>query len=140
MLPAWLPESLSDLMTRPLVAQLATIAADGGPHVMPVWFSTDGDQLLINTVEGRVKDANMVACDLVALVVADPDDSYRVVSLRGRAHLDDAGDRAIAHIDELANRYLGLERYPRHDPLRRRRMWRITPTKVVTAQSAADIK
>ncbi len=78
------PTEFDDLLhgdKRPLL-YLATIMADGTPQVTPVWFDTDGENILVNTNEGRTKDKNMKARPRVAMVIQDPDDSR---SLPGHA-------------------------------------------------------
>ena len=54
-------------------AFLATTMADGSPQVTPVWFSTEGEFILVNTAKGQVKDKNMRARPDVALVIPDPE-------------------------------------------------------------------
>ncbi len=53
-------------------AYLATLMPDGSPQVTPVWFNMDGDDILVNTARGRVKDRNMRVRPRTALVIADP--------------------------------------------------------------------
>ena len=69
------PAEFGDLLyggKKPLL-YLATIMADGSPQVTPVWFDWDGEFILINTNEGRVKDKNMKARSNVSMVIQDPD-------------------------------------------------------------------
>jgi len=42
-----------------VLASLATISADGSPQITPLWIDVDGDDLLVNTAEGRRKARNM---------------------------------------------------------------------------------
>src|SRR5690606_2111336 len=62
---------------------LATTMPDGSPQVTPIWFNTDGEHILINTNEGRVKDRNMKARPKVAMVIQDPSTPYRYIQIRG---------------------------------------------------------
>lgn len=107
-----IPEAFTDLLTaKKAFANLATINADGTPQVTPVWFDWDGSRLRINTAKGRVKDKNLRRSPTVALAIVDPDNPYRYVQIRGRvASVSESG--ADAHIDALAKKYLGQDRYP----------------------------
>ena len=112
-----IPSSHQDLLadeTRAFV-YLATIMRDGSPQVTPVWFSVEGDCILLNSAMGRVKDRNRRARANVALCIADPKNSYRYLQLRGRiAEITQAG--AEEHIDALNFKYHGNPNYPYHNP------------------------
>jgi PPOX class probable F420-dependent enzyme len=107
-----IPQSHLDLFTsKKAVASLATVMPDGSPQVTPVWFDYHGGNVRVNTARGRVKDRNMTQNARVALVVIDPENPYRYVQVRGRvASISEEG--ADAHIDALAQKYLGVEKYP----------------------------
>jgi PPOX class probable F420-dependent enzyme len=92
-------------------AFLGTVMDDGSPHVTPVWFDMQDDLLRINTARGRVKDHNMTVRPKVSLAIMDPEDSYRYVHIRGSV-VEVTEEEARDHIDRLANKYLGSERYP----------------------------
>ena len=83
---------------------LATIMPDGSPQVTPVWFDTDGEYILINTNEGRVKDQNMKTRPQVAIVIQDPHDPYRYLGIRGEvvSHTTEGADE---HINKLSIQY-----------------------------------
>lgn len=136
---AAIPDEFLDLFRRPVLAHLATLMPDGSPHLTPVWIDLDGGHLLVNTVGDRLKAINMRERPAVALAIVDPDNPYRFLSVRGRvAEIAEAG--AAEHVDRLARRYLGLDRYPRHDPSRPRLLFRIAPEAVTTQNSASDIR
>jgi len=103
-----LPSSHLDLLkdeTRAFL-YLATSMPDGSPQVTPVWFNIEGQFILINTNEGRVKDKNMKARPKVAMVIQDPADPYRYLQVRGKviAHTNEAADE---HINKLSLKYRG---------------------------------
>ena len=110
-----MPDVLSDkarqLIARPVLASLTTLYANGSPQATPLWVDLDGDDLLFNTAEGRVKARNVHRDPRVAVSVIDPDDPYNVVALRGTV-VDITTDGADAHIDSLAQKYLGVDTYP----------------------------
>lgn len=85
---------------------LATSMADGSPQVTPVWFSAEGEHILVNTAKGRVKDRNMRARPNVALVIQDPKTPYRYLQIRGRVDeiTEEGGDE---HINTLSLKYDG---------------------------------
>src|SRR5512139_333265 len=107
-----IPEAYRDLLadeTRAF-ACLATIMKDGSPQLTPVWFNTDGTFILINSAKGRVKDRNMRRNSSVALVIVDPKDPYRYIQIRGKVvEITTLGARE--HIDTLAYKYRGVEKY-----------------------------
>jgi len=100
------PENYLDLLEPETKAHLflATIMPDGSPQVTPVWFDNDGEHILINTNEGRVKDRNMKARPNVAMVIQDPDDPFRYLQFRGEV-VDITREGADEHIDMLSRRY-----------------------------------
>ena len=127
-----IPETFKDLLTtKKAFANLATINPDGTPQVTPVWFDWDGQQIRINTAKGRVKDKNLRRPPVVALTIMDPDNPYRYVQIKGRvASVTESG--ADAHIDALAKKYLGQDRYPYRKPDEVRVTFTIAPDRVQT--------
>lgn len=109
---AALPESLKDMLQDKVFVHLATLMPDGTPQSSPVWVDVDGDEILVNTARGRIKDRNMMRDPRVALSVTAADNPYRAWMLRGHVtgHTTAGAD---AHIDWLSKKYLGLDRYPR---------------------------
>jgi len=96
------PEKYLDLFkdeTRAFLF-LATQNSNGTPQVTPVWFNTDGEYILINTNEGRLKDRNMKNRPQVAMVIQDPNDPYRYLGLRGRV-VSYTREGADEHINQL---------------------------------------
>jgi PPOX class probable F420-dependent enzyme len=110
-----MPDTLSakarTLIARPVLASLATLNADGSPQITPLWIDLDGDDLLFNTAEGRIKARNLHHDTRVAVSVIDPDDPYNVVAVRGTV-VEITSDGADAHIDSLAKKYLNVDTYP----------------------------
>ena len=56
---------------------------DGSPHVVPTWVDIDNGTLLVNTAVGRVKQKNILRDSRVALAIADHDNPYNMVTIRG---------------------------------------------------------
>jgi PPOX class probable F420-dependent enzyme len=125
---ATIPEKYLDLLQqKKAFASLATVMADGSPQVTPVWFDYEDGRIRVNTAKGRVKARNLKAGAAVALAIIDPDNPYRYVQIRGRVTRC-TEDGAARHIDSLAKKYLGQDKYPYAAPGEVRLMCDIEPT------------
>ena len=118
-----------DIFGKKAFVHLATVGRDGRPQVTPVWCDFDGTHVRINTARGRVKDRNLKANPEVALSAQDPDNPYRYVQVRGRvAEMTERG--ADEHIDALAKKYLGKDKYPNRRPGEVRVTVKVAPEKI----------
>lgn len=126
---ATLPQGLKDMLQQPVFVHLTTLMADGSPQASPVWVDVDGDEIVINTAEGRVKDKNMKRDARVALSVTAADNPYKAFMIRGRVvkHTTEGGD---AHIDKMAKKYMGVDSYPFRNPAETRVIYRIVADRV----------
>ena len=121
-----IPEKYLDLFDKKAFAHLATLMPDGTPQVTPVWCDYDGTYILFNSAKGRQKDKNIRRNPAVALSLQDPDNPYRYVEVRGRvAEITEEG--ADQHIDRLAKKYLGVDKYPGRQPGEVRVTYKIKP-------------
>jgi PPOX class probable F420-dependent enzyme len=126
---ASIPDSHADLLTKKAFANLATLNADGSPQVSPVWVDSDGTNILFNTAKGRVKTKNLEREKRVALTIVDPENPYRYVGIQGRVTgMTESG--ADDHIDKMAMKYMGKEKYPFRAPGEVRVIVTIAPDKV----------
>lgn len=125
-----LPDSVKKLIEGKTYANFATLMKDGSPHVVQTWVDHDGDTVLINTNEGSQKHKNVERDPRVALDICDPSNPYNMAMIRGRV-TKATFDGADEHIDKLAKKYLGQEKYQRRIPGVRRVLIRIEPTHVV---------
>lgn len=123
-----LPASVHDLFAGKALAHLAVITQSGRPLVSPVWIDRDGDHILVNSAEGRVKTGSMTVGARVALSIVDPQNPYRYVGVQGEV-IERRTEGAEAHIDALSQRYLGKP-YPWRRPGERRVLFVIRPTRV----------
>ena len=89
------------------LATIATIRRDGSPQLTPVWIDWDGEHVVFNTAEGRVKPRNIRRNPVVGVQVVDSGDPYTWVAVTGQAEISEEGARA--HINELAHRYTGKD-------------------------------
>jgi PPOX class probable F420-dependent enzyme len=124
---AVIPDKFLDLLRdKKAFAHLATIMPDGTPQVTPVWFDYTNGVIRVNTAKGRVKARNMAEGSPVALSILDPDNAYRYIQIRGRVRRT-TEQGAAAHIDSLAKKYLGKDKYPFGQPGEVRVMYEIEP-------------
>lgn len=126
-----IPDEYARLLSGEVLAfaYLATIMDDGTPQVTPVWFNTDGEFILINSVKGRVKDHNMRKRPNVAVVIHHADDPYRYIQIRGKV-VEITTEGARRHIDELAGKYTGRQYFRGSSSNEVRVTYKISPDKV----------
>jgi PPOX class probable F420-dependent enzyme len=125
-----LDERARRFLDGPNFAAIATAMPDGAPHVSTVWIDVDGDDILVNVAEERVKTANVRRDPRVAISVFDQqDDPYEQLVIRGTV-VDITPQGADEHIDRLARKYLDVDAYPWRDPAERRLILRIRPNRV----------
>jgi PPOX class probable F420-dependent enzyme len=125
-----IPDKFLDLLQqKKAFASLATTMPDGSPQVTPVWFDYTNGRIRVNTAKGRVKARTLKSGAPVALAIMDPDNPYRYVQIRGRVGRV-TEDGAASHIDSLAKKYLGKDKYPYAAPGEVRLLCEIEPVSV----------
>jgi PPOX class probable F420-dependent enzyme len=127
-----LPENLHHLVDEPNLAYVATVMADGSPQVTPVWIERSNGHLCFNTAVGRVKERNLRRDPRVAISVANREDPYDKVDIRGRVVDMVEGQAADEMIDRLAKKYVGEDTYPWRSPEERRVLVKVEPESVNT--------
>ncbi|MFH8773341.1 PPOX class F420-dependent oxidoreductase [Streptomyces sp. NPDC085866] len=90
--------------------KLSTVSADGSPHVAPIWFLLDGDDVVFNTGKETVKGRNLARDGRIALCVDDDRPPFHFVVLQGRARLSEELDEVRLWATRIAARYMGEER------------------------------
>jgi PPOX class probable F420-dependent enzyme len=114
---------------KKVFASLATVMSDGTPQVTPVWIDSKDGRIRVNTARGRVKAKNMQEGAKVALALVDPENPYRYAQIRGQVvRVTEEG--ASAHIDSLAKKYIGQDKYPWSKPGEVRMICEIEPQSV----------
>jgi PPOX class probable F420-dependent enzyme len=127
-----LPELARKLITEGKnFASVATLMPDGSPQVSVVWIDTDGRHILFNTAKGRLKERNLRRDPRVALSIINSQNPYQEVMIRGRV-VEITQDGADTHIDKLAKKYLGVDKYPFRQPGEQRVIIKIAPEKIGT--------
>lgn len=121
-----IPDKYRDLFTKRAFASLGTLMPDGTPQVTPVWCDLDGDLVIVNSAKGRQKDKNIRRDPHVALAIIDPDNPYRYLEIRGRV-VEITEQGADSHIDKMAKKYLGADKYPYRQANEVRVMFKIQP-------------
>ncbi len=121
---------LRDLLTKgKAFGVVATLMEEGGPQASVVWVDADGDHVLFNTAEGRLKTDNLKRDGRVSLAVFRPENMYEQAMIRGTV-VEMTTDGADAHIDSLAMKYMGKETYPYRADGEVRVIVRIEPERV----------
>jgi PPOX class probable F420-dependent enzyme len=111
-------------------AYVSSLMKDGSPQVTPTWVDIENGTILVNTAIGRLKQKNVSRDNRVALAIADQNNPYDMVTVRGKVVEQITGKRAEEHIDKLARKYLGKDKYPFRTPEEKRVILKIRPDKV----------
>jgi len=127
---AELSDAVKELIDETNMASLATVMADGSPHVSTMWVGRRDNTLIMNTVEGRVKTNNMLRDPRVSVSVYRESSPYQNVHVRGRVVKmeQEGGEQGI---DDLSNKYMGKD-YPWRNPGDVRLVVEIEPESVAT--------
>ncbi|HBK80134.1 MAG TPA: PPOX class F420-dependent oxidoreductase [Nitrospinae bacterium] len=126
-----IPESHAHILESKALLYLALTQKDGSPQVSPVWFDTEDGLIRINSAKGRLKDKIMRARPAVAAAIVDPENPFTWIQIRGSV-VEITEEGADAHIDKLANKYLGVETYQNRTAGQVRVLYKIRPEKVFT--------
>jgi PPOX class probable F420-dependent enzyme len=124
-----LSEPVTRLMKGKNLAFVATIMKDGSPQITPTWVDLNDNEIVINTARGRIKEKNLSRDPRIAISIADQNNPYHMVTIRGTV-LDITAQGADDHIDKLAKKYLGVDKYPFHSPTEKRVIIRVRPVKI----------
>ena len=128
-MPQPISPGFRQLLQERAFCQLATLMPDGSPQITQVWVETDGEHILINTIEGSQKEKNVHRDPRVVVNVVDPTNAWRIAMVRGRV-VEVTTEGAVGQIDRLAKKYLNEETYPFHRPDRVRTTIKIAPEKI----------
>jgi PPOX class probable F420-dependent enzyme len=129
------------LLERPRTAKLASVRADGRPHVAPIWFTLDGDAIVFTTWHTTVKAANIRRDPRVSLCVDDDKPPFAYAIVDGVASLsDDIGDLRL-WAGRIAARYMGddqAEAYGNRNGVAGELLVRVAPTRMIGQSKIAD--
>lgn len=128
-MPAF-PEKYLDLFQKKSFGAFTTLMPDGSPQTTPVWVDLKDGDIWVNSALGRQKDKNVRRDARVAVTIIDADNPYRYVEVRGKVkEITQTG--ADAHIDAMAKKYLGQDKYPFRQPSEERVIYKIAIGKAV---------
>jgi PPOX class probable F420-dependent enzyme len=132
--------SVAKLFEGKNFASLATLMKGGSPHVTPTWVDIDksNNTILINTAKGRIKHKNISRDPRVGVSVMDFSNPYHMVSVIGKVIEQINGKEADDHIDKMAKKYMGMDKYPGRAPGEERLLLRIKPEHVVHWKGGQD--
>lgn len=134
-------EYKSFLMTGTRTAKVATVRANGLPHVKPVWFTLDGDDLLFTTHESYVMTRHLRRDPHVTLAVDDETPPYSYVIVEGTVTLSENLDDLVRWATVIGGRYMGsdhAEEFGMRNGVPGEYLVRVTPGKVIARAGIAD--
>jgi PPOX class probable F420-dependent enzyme len=109
---------------------LSSLMKDGSPQVTPMWVDIENGHILVNTAKGRLKQKNISRDPRVALAIADKNNPYDMVTVRGEVIEQITGVPAEEHIDKLAKKYIDKDKYPHRSPGEERIILKIKPKRI----------
>lgn len=134
-------EIQSFLMHGTRTGKLATVRADGRPHVVPVWFVMDGDDMIFMTWHTAVKAKNMQRDNRVTISVDDDTPPYAFIMFEGTAEiLEITDEEKLAWSTQIGGRYMGEDRaeeYGKRNAVEGEFVIRVTPTKIIAKADLA---
>jgi len=110
-------------------AFVASLMKDGSPQITPTWIDIENNIILVNTAEGRIKHKNVSRDPRVAVSVVDEKNPYNMITIRGRV-VEQTTTGADEHIDKLAKKYLGADKYPFRSSTEKRIILKIKPENI----------
>jgi PPOX class probable F420-dependent enzyme len=120
---------------------LATVRRDGRPHVVPIWFVLDGDDLVFNTGTTSVKAAAMRRDPRVSIAVDEATPPYAFVTVAGTVTISEDRNELIKWATAIGRRYMGqarAEEFGRRNGVPGELLIRVTPVKIVAYSGVAD--
>lgn len=129
------------LMDTVHTGKLATVRADGRPHVVPIWFDLDGDTLYFSTWHSTVKAKNIRRDPRICICVDDERPPFSYAMLEGVAEFVDDKDASLYWATRIGGRYMGSEQakaYGKRNSVDGELLVRVTLTRVLFEKDVAD--
>jgi PPOX class probable F420-dependent enzyme len=126
-------EEIAKLFQDKNFAFVSTLMKDGSPQITPTWIDIEKDaehSILINTAEGRIKHKNTSRDPRLAISIINGSNPYEMVTIRGKVTEQITQGVAEEHIDKLAKKYLGIDKYPFRSPREKRVILKVKPEKI----------
>jgi PPOX class probable F420-dependent enzyme len=121
-------------------AKVATVMKDGQPHVMPVWFVLDGEQIVFTTGANTIKGRNLQRDPRIALVVEDDEPPFAFVHVRGRVTVHEDPKDLLRFATAIGSRYMGEDRaeeFGQRNAVPGELLVRVTPQRVIAESDLA---
>ena len=118
-------DEFQDILASTTLAHVATLGPHGEPQSTPVWFIWDGQQLKFSLTTTRQKYRNLQRDPRIAVSLVDPHNPSRSLEIRGVARLEE--DQDLSVVDSLAQKYLGVDKFPYHQPGEKRIVVSVEP-------------
>mgnify|MGYP005818194255 CR=1 FL=1 len=134
-------EQTEFLISQPRTAKIATVRPDGRPHVAPVWFDLDGEDIIFTTGQATVKAANLHHDPHVSICVDDEDFPFAFIQIDGVASISTHPDELLYWATRIASRYVGDslgESYGKRNGVEGELLVRVKPGKVIAKKGIAD--
>jgi PPOX class probable F420-dependent enzyme len=134
-------EYRSFLLDGTRTAILATVRADGRPHLAPIWFDLEGDTIVFTTGENTVKGRNMRRDPRVSLCVDEDEPPFHFALIEGTADLANDDPDLLYWATRLGGRYMGSDRaeeYGRRNAVKGELLVRVTPQKILAYKNISD--
>lgn len=125
----------------PRTAKLATVRADGAPHVAPVWVALDGDEIVFTTGEKTVKGKALRRDPRVALCFDDETPPFSYVLVEGEARVSENLDALLAWSTIVGGRYMGNDRaeeFGRRNAVPGELLVHVRPTRIVGRRNVSE--
>jgi hypothetical protein len=121
-------------------AKVATCGTGGQPHVMPVWFTLDGEELVFTTWGDSVKGRNLRRTPRAAIVVDQEVAPYAFVHIRGPVTLSEDLEEMLRFATVIGGRYMGADRaeeFGRRNAVPGELLVRLHPERVIASADLA---
>lgn len=135
------PECREFLLAGTHTAKLATVREDGRPHVVPVWFDIDGEDIVFTTWLRSVKGKNMQRDPRVCICVDNESPPFSFMQVEGTASISDEPEALKAWAARLGGRYMGQETadyYGERNGVPGEVVVRVRPTRIVVEWNVTD--
>jgi len=129
------------LLEKARTGKLATVRADGRPHVAPIWIDVDGDAIFFTTGHESVKAVNIRRDPRVAICVDDDQPPFSFVIIEGTASVTDNSEELRYWATRIAGRYMGeelAEAYGKRNSVEGELLVKVTPTKIIAWKKISD--
>jgi PPOX class probable F420-dependent enzyme len=132
------------LMSSPArTGKLASVRSDGRPHVAPIWYTMDGEDIIFTTWHQTVKAANFTHDNRVSLCVDHERPPFAFVIVEGKVDIqrEPGHEEMLRWTTEIAGRYMGqakAEQFGKRNAVEGEWLLRITPTKFIAKMGVSD--